>query len=169
MLARRLVIAQLAIARLEIIQLAIARLAIAIGLSALVAVPAAYAGELKLPPLPDPNDYCATPNILENLKRDVDHKFRGYTKTKLFLLDVVNPVETYSRDRDDTHKVGRKWCHAKARMNDGKVRDMWYILEKPWGLAGTPMFSSTEFCIVGLDPWKIYGKDCSTIRNAIGW
>jgi hypothetical protein len=46
---------------------------------------------------------------------------------------------------------------------------MWYLLEKPWGLAGTPLLASTEFCIAGLDRWKIYGKDCSTVRNAIGW
>jgi hypothetical protein len=150
------------------------RLAIAIGLAALMAAPVAQAGEFKLPglpevPLPDPNDYCATPAVIQNLKRDVDHKFRGYTKTKLFLVEVINPVEHYSRDRDETHTVQRKWCHAKARMNDRTVRDMWYILEKPWGLAGAPLFTGVEFCIVGLDPWKIYGKDCSTIRNAIGW
>ena len=145
------------------------RLAMAIGLAAVMAAPTARAGEFKLPELGDPNDYCATPHIIENLKRDVDHKFRGYTKTKLFLLEVINPVETHARDRDETHTVARKWCHAKARMNDGKVRDMWYLLEKPWGLAGTPLLSSTEFCIAGLDRWKVYGKDCSTIRNTIGW
>lgn len=142
------------------------RLAIAIGLAALAAAPAAGAGELRLP---DPNDYCATPKVIENLKRDVDHKFRGYTKTKLFLLDVIEPTQTYARDRDETHTVGRKWCHAKAHMNDGTVRDMWYLIEKPWGFAGIPVLSSTEFCIAGLDPWKVYGKDCSTIRNYIGW
>ena len=99
------------------------RLAIAIGLAALVAAPVTHAGEFKFPglseiPLPDPNDHCATPTVIQNLKRDVDHKFRGYTKTKLFLVEVINPVETHSRDRDETHTVQRKWCHAKARMND---------------------------------------------------
>ena len=133
---------------------------------ALATAAVAYAGELRLP---DPNDYCATPQVLERLKDKVDHKFRGYTKTKLFLLEVIDPVETHSRDRDETHTVARKWCHAKARMNDRTTRDMWYIIEKPWGFAGTPFLTSAEFCILGLDPWKTYGKDCSTIRNAIGW
>ena len=147
------------------------RLAIAIGL-ALVAAPMAYAGEFKLPglsDLPNSTDQCATATVLSNLKRDVDHKFRGYTKTKLFLVEIIDPVETYSRERDETHTVARKWCHAKARMNDRTIRDMWYILEKPWGFAGAPLFTGVEFCIVGLDPWKVYGKDCSTIRNNIGW
>lgn len=142
------------------------RLAGAIGLAALLAVPAARAGELRLP---DPNDYCATPQVIANLKRDVDHKFRGYTETRLFLVDVIHPVETHARDRDETHTVQRKWCHAKAQMNDRTIRDMWYLIEKPWGFAGIPLLSSTEFCIVGLDPWHVYGKDCSTIRNNIGW
>jgi hypothetical protein len=148
------------------------RLAIAIGLAALVAGQTAHAGEFKLPgleDLPNSTDQCATATVLKNLKRDVDHKFRGYTKTKLFLVEIIDPVETYSRDRDETHTVSRKWCHAKARMNDRTIRDMWYMLEKPWGLAGAPLFTGVEFCIVGLDPWKVYGKDCSTIRNAIGW
>ena len=148
------------------------RLAIALGLAAMVAAPMAHAGEFKLPglsDLPNSTDQCATATVLNNLKRDVDHKFRGYTKTKLFLVEIINPVETYSRERDETHTVDRKWCHAKARMNDRTIRDMWYILEKPWGLAGAPLFTGVEFCIVGLDPWKVYGKDCSTIRNTIGW
>jgi hypothetical protein len=148
------------------------RLAMAIGLAALVAAPTAHAGEFKLPglsDLPNSTDQCATATVLNNLKRDVDHKFRGYTKTKLFLVEIINPVETYSRERDETHTVDRKWCHAKARMNDRTIRDMWYILEKPWSLAGAPLFTGVEFCIVGLDPWKVYGKDCSTIRNNNGW
>lgn len=147
-------------------------LAIAIGLSALVAGPAASSENIKLPglgELPNSTDVCATATVLQNLKRDVDHKFRSYTKTKLFLVEVIDPVEHYSRDRDETHKVARKWCHAKARMNDRTIRDMWYILEKPWGFSGAPLFTSSEFCIVGLDPWRTYGKDCSTIRNATGW
>jgi hypothetical protein len=111
--------------------------------------------------LPDPNDYCHTPSIVQRLKTRVDHKFRGYTKTKLFLVEVMRPKEKLATERDETHTVDRKWCHAKARMNDGKIRDMWYVIEKPWGFTG--------FCIAGLDPWHIYGKDCSTIRNSIGW
>jgi hypothetical protein len=138
----------------------------AVGIAATLVAPAAQAGELRLP---DPNDYCTTPQVLDRLKEKVDHKFRGYTKTKNFLLEIVDPEETYSRDRDETHTVGRKWCHAKARLTDGTIRDMWYVIEKPWGFAGVPVLTSAEFCIAGLDPWKVYGKDCSTIRNAIGW
>ena len=142
------------------------RLALAACL-ALAGLNAAPARAFDLP-IPDPNDYCTTGWVIEALKKQVDYKFRGYTETKLFLTDVINPSEHYSRERDETRNVARKWCHAKGRMNDGVTRDIWYIIEYPWGFAGAPL-SAMEFCISGLDPWKIYGKDCSTIRNAIGW
>ena len=141
-------------------------LAIAVTLGALAPAATATAGELLLP---DPTDHCTTPWVIETLKRKVDHKFRGYTGTGLFLVEVIHPRERLDSERDETHNVARKWCHARARMNDGETRDMWYILEKPWGFAGIPVLSGLEFCIAGLDPWHVYGKNCSTIRNTIGW
>ena len=146
----------------------LARIALSLALTLTAALPAgtAAAGELRLP---DPTDYCTTPWVIETLKKKVDHKFRGVTRTRLFLVEVKFPRERLDHKRDETHKVARKWCHAKARMNDGVTRDMWYILEKPWGFAGIPPLSGLEFCIAGLDPWHVYGKDCSTIRNTIGW
>jgi hypothetical protein len=134
--------------------------------SALMPGGTASAGEFRLP---DPTDYCTTPWVIETLKKKVDHKFRGITKTKLFLVKVIHPTERLDHKRGKTNTVARKWCYAKARMNDGVTRDMWYILEKPWGFSGIPPLSGLEFCIAGLDPWHIYGKDCSTIRNTIGW
>lgn len=146
----------------------LARIALSLALTLTALAPAGMtrAGELRLP---DPTDYCTTPWVIETLKKKVDYKFRGYTKTKLFLVEVIHPRERLDHKRDETHTVARKWCHAKARMSDRTIRDMWYILEKPWGFAGMPPLSGLEFCIAGLDPWHVYGKDCSTIRNTIGW
>jgi hypothetical protein len=146
----------------------LARIALCFALTLAALVPGGNlaAGEFRLP---DPTDYCTTPQVIETLKRKVDYKFRGYTKTKIFLVEVIHPRERLDSKRNETHTVARKWCHAKARMNDGTIRDMWYLLEKPWGFAGMPLLSGLEFCIAGLDPWRIYGKDCSTIRNTIGW
>jgi hypothetical protein len=119
--------------------------------------------------LPNSEDLCATGWVLSHLRNRVDGKFRHYNGTKLHLIDIYNPTLRYERVRDETHNVGRKFCHAKVLMNDGFKRDMWYVLETSWGLAGTPKLAGVEFCISGLDPWKVYGKDCSTIRNHIGW
>jgi hypothetical protein len=141
------------------------RLALAIGL-ACATVPAQKAGAWELP---RSEDLCSTGWVLSSLKAKVDGKFRKYNGTKLFLVDIMNPTQRYERKRDETHLVGRKFCHAMVRMNDGYTRDMWYLLETPGGFAGMPKLAGLEFCIAGLDPWRTYGKDCSTIRNSIGW
>jgi hypothetical protein len=141
------------------------RFALALGLFA-ASLPVQKAAAWELP---RSEDFCNTGWVLKSLKTKVDSKYRQYNGTKLFLLDIINPTQTYERKRDATHKVKRKFCHATARMNDGSKRDMWYLLETPWGFAGTPKLAGLEFCIAGLDPWKIYGRDCSTIRNSIGY
>jgi hypothetical protein len=119
--------------------------------------------------LPGSKDHCDTGWVLSYLKAKVDGKFRKYNDNKLFLIDIINPTLVHEVERDDEHRVGRQFCQAKVRMSNGQKRDMWYLLETPWGLAGTPPLAGVEFCIAGLDPWKTYGKDCSTIRQTIGW
>ena len=119
--------------------------------------------------LPHSEDFCDTGWVLGALKTKVDATYRNYIGPRLFLVEVINPVQTYERKRDAVHKVKRKFCHATARLTDGTKRDMWYLLETPGGLAGAPKTANLEFCILGLDRWHVYGKDCSTIRNALGY
>lgn len=111
---------------------------------------------------------CESNALMKNLKMNIDGKFRGYDGG-LRLRSIDNPTTTYERKRDEYHNVARMFCHATVTLNDGVRRDMWYLIETPWGFAGTPDFSAVEFCISGLDPWHVYGKDCSTIRNSLGW
>ena len=141
------------------------RIALALGL--IVASLPVYTAEAW--ELPHSEDYCDTSWVLQSLRTKVDGKYRKYNGTRLFLVDIINPTLRYERKRDEVHKVKRKFCHATVRMNDGHKRDMWYLLETSWGFAGTPKLAGLEFCIAGLDPWHVYGKDCSTIRNSIGW
>ena len=141
------------------------RIALALGL-VIASLPVYRANAWELP---RSEDFCDTGWVLKALKANVDSKYRHYNGTKLFLTDIINPQMTYERERDELHKVGRKFCHATVRMNDGSQRDMWYLLESPWGFAGMPKIAGLEFCIAGLDPWHVYGKNCATIRNYVGW
>lgn len=119
--------------------------------------------------LPNSKDYCDTGWVLQHLKAKVDGKYRKYNGGKLFLIDIINPTLKHEVLRDEDHNVGRQFCQAKVRMSDGGKRDMWYLLETPGTFAGIPKLSGVDFCIAGLDPWHVYGKDCSTMRQTIGW
>jgi len=120
-----------------------------------------------------PEGECDSGWVSGYLKTKTDALFRIYNEKHVVLNKISNPQMTYERKRDDTHDVGRKFCHATALMHEAGghwvKRDIWYVLDSPMGFAGTPKQSGIEFCISGLDPWHVYGKDCSTLRNATGW
>ena len=144
------------------------RIALALGLIVASLLPVQQASAFDFT-LPHSEDFCDTGWVLQALRTKIDGKYRKYNGTKLMLVDIINPTLRYERKRDEEHNVGRKFCHAKIRMTDRRTRDMWYLLETPWGFSGPPKLAGLEFCIAGLDPWNVYGKDCSTIRNSIGW
>lgn len=142
-------------------------LALSFALSAFSARPSLSFELLKLPA-----PQCDSPNILSTLKERVDGRFRSVNKTKLYIKKVVNARTTYERPKDELHRVGRKFCHGVALMGGGaklEKRDIWYTLSTPQDLAGIPGVAKVDFCISGLDAWRIYGKDCSTLRTTIGW
>jgi hypothetical protein len=133
-------------------------------LAALIAAAPLSAPTAQAGWLPNSEDFCDTGWVLQALKIKVDSKYRNYIGKRLFLVDIESPKMSREVTRDEEHSVGRKFCHARAVMNDGQARDMWYLLESNWGFAGTPPLSGLEFCISGLDPWHVYGKNCSTVR-----
>ena len=90
-------------------------------------------------------------------------------KQQRMIRNRESAAASRKRKRDEVHNVGRKFCHALVRLNDGRKHDLYYIIETPWNFAGVPGIGGLEFCVPGYDPWHVYGKDCSTIRNSIGW
>ncbi len=107
-------------------------------------------------------DKCDTGWVLAYIKERFDGKVRAYLDSKLFITRIHDPVLRYARLRDDEHRVGRQYCQAKVEMTDRKIRDIFYTLEYPWGFSG--QLTHIEFCIPGMDPNRVYGRLCSTVR-----
>lgn len=107
-------------------------------------------------------DKCDTGWVLAYIKERFDGKVRAYLGNKLFITHIHSPVLRYSRLRDEEHTVGRQYCQAKVEMTDRKVRDIYYTLEYPWGFSG--QLTHVEFCIPDMDPGRVYGRQCSTVR-----
>jgi hypothetical protein len=47
-------------------------------------------------------------------------------------------------------------------MNDGRKRQIWWLIEGGQGFAG--LGDNLEFCIAGLDPLKVHGAWCRSVR-----
>jgi hypothetical protein len=63
---------------------------------------------------------------------------------------------------DGPSLIPHRLCIADAVMTNGRVHKLLYAVEDEMGFAsiGDRVF----FCIPELDPWRIYGADCSTVR-----
>ncbi|MBV2184101.1 MAG: hypothetical protein KUL88_06140 [Rhizobium sp.] len=87
---------------------------------------------------------------------------RSFLDSDLSIADFGVIHETRLEPRDETHRVERRYCQTKVTTSDGRRRQLWYLIESPWGFAG--LGSSVEFCVSGLDPWHVYGAHCKSLR-----
>lgn len=87
---------------------------------------------------------------------------RGFLGLDLSIAEFGVIHESRYEPRDATHRVERRYCQAKVITTDGARRQLWYLIENGWGYAGVG--SSVEFCVSGLDPWRVYGAACKSLR-----
>lgn len=59
--------------------------------------------------------------------------------------------------------IFRRYCRASGNMSDGKNRTVYYRISRGMGLAGTGY--SLEFCIQGLDRWRVFDGNCRVLQR----
>jgi hypothetical protein len=105
---------------------------------------------------------CAGSGVIGFIDHRFDDKARRYLGADLDILAIGAIDQTHVQLRDDTHPVQRVYCHAKADMSDGHRRDLWYMIESNMGFVG--LGDRIRFCIAGLDPWHVDGRQCRSVR-----
>lgn len=105
---------------------------------------------------------CSDGSVLSFIDHRFDYKAYRYLGAGLDIMGITAVSATGYAPRDATHSVERLYCHAKVDMNDGRRRDLWYMIQWNWGFAG--LGRNIRFCISGLDPWHVDGRDCRSVR-----
>lgn len=105
---------------------------------------------------------CAEGGILSFIDHRFDYKARHYLREDIDILAIHSVRGTHVALRDETHPIQRVYCHAKVDMSDGHRRDLWYMIESNMGYAG--LGRRIRFCISGLDPWHVDGRQCRSVR-----
>lgn len=105
---------------------------------------------------------CSDSSVLNFIDHRFDYKAYRYLRADLDIVRIHAVASTGIAPRDATHSVERVYCHAKVDMNDGHRRDLWYMVQRNWGFAG--LGRNVRFCISGLDPWHVDGRDCRSVR-----
>ena len=77
-------------------------------------------------------------------------------------------MERLENPRPNTHPyaapglIHRDYCVAAAVMTNGAVHTVYYAIEHGLGFAG--IGRGVDFCVHGLDPWRVHDASCRTVR-----
>jgi hypothetical protein len=107
---------------------------------------------------PDP---CHHPRVLHSIIERFDSTEMFTWHRGFRIAHIVAPRLRYNAF-DGPSLIPHRHCIADAVMTNGRVHKLFYTVEDEMGFAS--MGDKVFFCIPDLDPWRIYGADCSTVR-----
>lgn len=105
---------------------------------------------------------CDNPRVEAKIK----NRFRRYTDRHV--LERGLNIESFAHIRQARYDIGnpsplaRRYCQARAHFNDNRSRRVFYFVEEQFGFVGIKW--NVEFCVAGLDPWRVYDGKCRVAR-----
>lgn len=105
---------------------------------------------------------CGDPHVLATIGRRYDHAAKNLHHDASAITRISKVHQHRVEEAGARSPIMRRYCGAVARMNDGRDRTLWYLIEDGQGLAGYG--DNVEFCIAGLDPLRVYGVHCRVLR-----
>ena len=117
-----------------------------------------YTGQLPL---------CTDPGVLGTIQQRFAEKESGYWNSALQIVAYDRFRETGYR-RNGFDYIPRRYCSARAYLNDGRARQVTYWVGENlgtigWGLTFAPGWG-VEWCVDGLDRNRAYGPACRAAR-----
>ena len=121
---------------------------------------------------------CDTPEVLDRIQTRFRQAEGEYWKSGLEIVGFDRFRETSYRGNGLDY-IPRRYCTAKAALNDGKLRTVTYWVGEDQGFAGGDYFGGllpfsgrtnlinnwgVTFCVSGLDRNYAYGPDCRAAR-----
>lgn len=124
---------------------------------------AAFAVFLAAPAYAASGGPCNEPYVLLTIQRDFAKYAADYPGIDATIRRMGHGKLMRSEPKGEAlSSVERHYCHARASLSDGERRDVWFLVERNMSFAG--LGTHVEFCVAGLDPWRIYGADCRSLR-----
>lgn len=140
----------------------ISALLLAFGLLASGFVPLpAQAGPLELFLQKKTFPECHEIKVLGNIVERFNWAEEETWKRGVYMSDIDNVRPRLLRDSEH-RQVPRRYCRATATLTNGHHRTVFYLIEGGGGFAGNGF--NLEFCVEGLDRWRVHNGSCRTLR-----
>lgn len=100
---------------------------------------------------------CHDDGVLARIQARFSQRESGYWKSGLEIQTFTGIRETGLRTAG-VDLIPKRYCDARAVMNDGKVRHVRYWIGENQGIIGWSW--GVEWCVVGLDHHNAFGPSC---------
>ncbi|SJZ85649.1 hypothetical protein [Consotaella salsifontis] len=124
-------------------------------------VPAARAADLLVAPVAI--GPCGDGDVLADVEDQFEYGAPRTLGSQLQIVEFSNLRERGYLPRTETSPIERHYCQGQALMSDGRYHMVYYVIEDPMGFAS--MGRRAEGCVLGLDPWHVYGANCQSLRR----
>jgi hypothetical protein len=104
---------------------------------------------------------CDDPGVLERVTSRFGQKESGFWDSTLEITSFDRVKEISLRGNGLAY-IPRRYCIARAFLNDGQERTAIYDVQESLGIIGFGY--GVEWCIVGLDRNSAYSPACSVLR-----
>jgi hypothetical protein len=104
---------------------------------------------------------CDDPGVLERVGTRFAQKESEYWNSTL-QIDKFDRVKEISLRGNGVAYIPRRYCIARAYLNDSQERTVIYDIQESLGIIG--MGYGVEWCVVGLDRNSAYAPACSVLR-----
>ena len=107
------------------------------------------------------NNPCADPNVRKRIAERFAWAERN-TWRRGFVIASLENGRLGEHLFFEPGIIHREYCMADARMTDGTARTVYFTIEFGQGLASIGNY--VDFCVLGLDPWRVHDEACRTVR-----
>jgi len=104
---------------------------------------------------------CDDPGVLATITGRFDHKEAEYWNSTL-QIDGYDRVREIGFRANGLGYIPRRYCMARAQVNDLKPRAVIYAIQEDLGIIGWGY--GVEWCVIGLDRNLAYAPGCQAVR-----
>jgi hypothetical protein len=104
---------------------------------------------------------CVDPGVLSTITGQFGHKEAAYWNSTL-QIGSYDRVQQIGFRANGLGYIPRRYCVARAQLNDQKPRAVIYAIQEDLGLLGWGY--GVEWCVVGLDRNLAYAPGCQAVR-----
>lgn len=105
--------------------------------------------------------HCEDPRVLKKIIKRFNWA-EDKTWQRGFYLEGLEHTRERQVHENEYSAIPRRYCRAHALLSNGHHPTMLYLIEGGQGFAGTGF--NVEFCVNGLDPWRVYNGSCRVLN-----